>query len=368
MARDLVVPGAGLLDEHTTVGLLVLAAAVAATVLWLRWGADWMVVVVIGAALAGTASLTSPHDSAAAAAWVARRGAHEFPLVVLVAGMLSWLRSVLVRVPGARLLRRRRTAAGLEGLSPVDRCRAVTLLALAQPHDTSRKESLRRAVTADDVARRARRVGAVARLRFGHDPFLRDHAHARAARLLCGADGDGATAALSADAGRSPMGVPSSEPGWARPLDATLAALALRQHGVESVADAVGRALRGPWQRRGDRRPAWTWTPAMVAAGSAAPWEQATVTALAHAAALSDDPGDLAALRRRMLGAAARRTGHPEDERLVAAARLWLTQADDPELRRVVERRSPGTDPLAAAITTLAEALADRPTLLRRAV
>ena len=370
MARDLIVPGAGLLDEHTAIGVAVLAVAVAATVLWLRWGADWMVAAVMVAALLCTAALTSPHDAAAASAWVARRGAHEFPLVVLVAGMLSWLRSVLVRVPGvSRLRRRRRHAADvLESLSPVDRCRAVTLLALAHPEDARRTESLRHAVAADDVARRARRVGAVARLRFGGDPFRRDHAHARTARLACGADDDGAAAALATDAARSPMGVPCSEPGWVRPLDATLAALVLRRRGEVSVADAVGRALRGPWQRRGDRRPAWTWTPAMVAAGSATPWEHATTTALAHAAGLVGDAGDLAALRRRMLGAAARRSGHPEDERLVAAARLWLTQADDLELRRVVERCAPGTDPLAAAITTLSRALAAHPDLLRPTV
>lgn len=377
MARDLIVPGAGVIDEYTPLGIGLVIAAVAATVLWLRWGADWLVAAVVCVALACSALLTGTHDAPATAAgeWVARRGAHEFPLVVLVAAMVSWLRSVLVRVPGVARLRtaRRRTATdgspadALLGLSSVDRCRATVLMSLASAEGVGDvdPEDLRRAAGADDVARRARRIGLLARGRSGADPFHRDHSHARAARLACGLDGAAAASSLAADAARSPMGLPCAEPGWVRPLDATLAALVLHARGDDTSLHSLRAALEGPWQRRGRRRPAWTWTPAMVSAGTALPWEHATTTALARAAGALAHTDDLELLRRRMLGAAARHTGHPDDERLVAAARLWLTQADDPELRRVVERRSPGTDPMAAAITAVAAALAARPTLLR---
>jgi len=76
---------------------------------------------------------------------------------------------------------------------------------------------------------------------------------------------------------------------------------------------------------------------------------------------------DWSALRRRALGAAARGTEHPEDERLIAAARVWLACVDDPEAQRIVLRPGVRRDPLACALDRLAAQLCDNPSMLRSA-
>ena len=169
MARNLLVPGAGLWEEHLWVGLAFTVGMVAATVAWVRWGADWTVAAVVGGAVVASA-LWAPggHDAPAAASpFTPARAAHEFPLVVLVVGALSWMRSLTARVPLLRRLGARRPRR----VRAVDHARAVAVAQVAGAAEEA-------AVPADValLARRARRVGLAARFRVGGDPFRRDHA------------------------------------------------------------------------------------------------------------------------------------------------------------------------------------------------
>ncbi len=355
--RNLLVPGAGLYDHtHFVLGLAFTAAFVVATVAWVRWGVDWAVVVVIvGAAATSAALTTSDHPPPAAV----MRGAHEFPLVVLVASALAWARQGLTRI-GVVRPRRRATSSEVAALAPVERCQAVAVARLAGSDDPA----LGAAVTAGDVARRARRVGLVARARRGGDPFRIDHAHARAARSLCGVLDAGAHARLVADAARGLDGVPCSEPGWVRLLDGTLAAMALHRAGDEDAGRRWAAGLSGRWALRRRHRPAWVWAPLGLPLAHAAPWEHAAATGIARAARWCGDE-DWPALRRSALAAAARGARRPADERLVAAGRVWTAQVDDDIAARVLARPTIGHDPLAAALDLLAQRLRDDPDLLR---
>lgn len=370
MARNVLVPGAGLVDEHLAIGIGFVVLGIVATVAWLRWGADWTVLGVVVGAMAASAALTgSPHAAAAAGqvVWRPIAAAHEFPLVVLVIGALSWLRSLVGRVPvvGRVLSRRHRSRTGvgdLGALGPVDRCRAAAVLALAG----SVTPEVRDGVVAGDVASRARRVGLVARGRRAGDPFRRDHAHARAARSLVGALDPASTERWAADARHNLLGVPCSEPGWVRPLDGTLSALALARAGHAEAAARWSKALHAELGLRRGHRPAWWWTPLGVGAGAAPAWEHAAATGLARAAGLLGDERDWTALRARALGAAARGGEQPDDERLIAGARVWLALVDDPEAARIVARPGVRRDPLACALDRLAAALTADPTLLQQ--
>lgn len=361
--RDVLLPGAGLVDERPLLGAALIAAWLVAVVAWVRWGADWIVLLVTAVAISLTLSLTAAHDGSVAAL-PRLRAAHEFPVVIVVVAVLSRLRALLVRMPFVgSLFGGSRTASGaavsIGSLPPVDRARAIAITTLADPTSAA---SLRPLIDAPDLSVRARRVGAVARGRFTGDPLHRDHAHLRAARLLVGMDGG---ASLAADAARSPVGLPCSEPTWIRPVDAVLAAIALDRAGRHDAGLAITALLQGPWRLRSRTRPAWLWTPGTIAAGAALPWEHATITALARAAGWLTTDEDWQALRKRALGAAARHDRHRDDERLIAAARLWLVFVDDPEASVVLGRPSL-TDPLALALDALAVRLVGDPGSVRR--
>lgn len=368
-ARSILVPGAGLIDEHLVAGLCFVALGIAATVAWLRWGADWTVLAVVVVAMVVSFALASNGAHVAdgpVGTLRAVAAAHEFPLVVLVVGALSWLRSIAGRVPvvGRLLARRHRRRGGVDDLAtlpPVDRCRTAAVLALAGPVTPE----VHTAVTAPDVERRARRVGVVARARIGGDPFRRDHAPARAALALLGDLDASASGRWIADAGRSPVGTPCSEPGWVRPLDGTLSAIALARAGATAECARWARALDRELGLRRGHRPAWWWTPLGIGAGNAPAWEHAAASGLARAAGLIDHDGDWTALRARALGAAARGGAQPDDERLIAAARLWLALVDDPEATRIVGRPGVRHDPLACALDRLASVVAANRAVLR---
>ncbi len=66
-------------------------------------------------------------------------------------------------------------------------------------------------------------------------------------------------------------------------------------------------------------------------------------------------------MRARALGASARGTEHPHDERLIAAARIWLVFVDDPRATPLLARPTVRHDPLAVALDRLAARLADAP-------
>jgi len=149
--------------------------------------------------------------------------------------------------------------------------------------------------------------------------------------------------------------VPCSEPTWVRPLDGTLAAIALHRCG--GSADRWVTSLRREFGLHRGHRAAWYWTPLGWPAGSAPAWEHAASTALARAMGwIGDD--DWPALRARALGASARGTEHPHDERLIAAARIWLVFVDDPRAAPLLARPTVQHDPLAVALDRVASRLA----------
>ncbi len=363
VARSLIVPGAGLYGERPLAGAGLTVAAVLSTIAWLRWGTDWILAAVVVVSVALTALLGDAHEGPSASL-AQVRAAHEFPLVVLVLAALGWLRSTVRRVPGAGRLRRRRSPSldgptDVAGLAPVDRCRAASILALAGPWPADAAGRVVLAIDADDVRARCRRVGLIARLRRGGDPFRVDHAHARAALAQWGRLDTDALARFAADAERGWTGSVPSEPGWVRLLDGTLASIALR----EAAPDAVRRwraMLEGPMRLGRRHRPAWVWTPLGLAAGRPDDWEHAAATALARAQGWVGDD-DWEVLRPRALGAAARGTGIPADERLIAAGRVWTVLAGDDAAARLLARPTLRHDPLAAALDAYATHLRHHP-------
>ncbi|MFV0260352.1 MAG: hypothetical protein ACK5PP_18115, partial [Acidimicrobiales bacterium] len=150
MARSILVPGAGLYDERPLLGAACTVVAVAATVAWIRWGLDWLLaVVVVGSVVitgVATAGLVHPVDAAGTIRAAPAAAAHEFPLVVLVFGVIGWIRAVAhSRLPVWGRARRhghgRSTvpASPADGLArigrlgPVDRCRTAAVAAGARP-------------------------------------------------------------------------------------------------------------------------------------------------------------------------------------------------------------------------------------------
>jgi hypothetical protein len=355
--RSLLVPGAGLYNHrHGFIGATFTVAAIVATVCWIRWGMDWLVAAIVVASMGAAATLA--HTDHPAVALVEMSAAHEFPLVVLVMGALSsaqlaWRRSAF----GRRHVARNRIA-GRTPLPGIDQCRAASILRLAGTDEAV-------GLNISALTNRCRRVGVGARFRVSGDPMRTDHAHVRTALLLTGHLDESATRKMLDDADHAFAGVPSSEPGWTRLLDGTLAALALRRSGDEQVGERWSAALNGPFARRGQRRPGSLWTPLGLRGPSADTWEQSAATAVAYATGWLSNADDWAALRKRTLAAAARGNGVADDERLVAAGRIWLTSTHDEEASRILERVTIRRDPLAVALDALAASLRTNPTMLR---
>lgn len=370
MARNIVFPGAGLINERPFVALCFVACAVAATVAWVKWGVDWSVLAVIMASTAAAGALTSSHVQASAPHVL--RSAHEFPLVIIVTAGLTWVRSVAGRLPGMHRLARRRSRslvglADVHRLSVADRCRCASLMALAGTPSGVERDCVLAMLEHVDVVDRARRVGFVARGRRGGDPLRIDHAHTRAALALNGRMSSVSAERFVADSVDAPAGVPASEPGWVRPLDATLAAVALERIGDTEAGRRWTVMLRGHMALRRGHRPAFWWTPLGLSAGAAPPWEHAAFTGVARALRwIGDD--DWWALRSQVLGAAARGAGSRQDERLIAAGRVWLAFIDDEQASRIVARPTVRHDPIAVALDRLATRLAVDPSALRPGV
>lgn len=358
--QNLIVPGIGLYETSLLLAVVVFVATIAAIVAWVQWGLDWLAAGVVLASTVASFVLTDGHhDTAAAIATdlAPSASAHEFPLVVLVVSAIVWVRGAVGRLPGLRRLAARRArglpAGSSAALSPVDRSRAAAIAALVDPADPEV------AAAAGDpaVARRARRIGLLSRGRRGSDPFAVDHAGARAALALTGAMDDDALTRFVDDARRAAAGVPASEPTWLRPLDATLATIALETRGHAEAGARWQAMLGGPLALRRGHRPACWWTPLGLRVGAATTWEHATFTALARTRGwIGDD--DWAALRPHVLGAAARGTTVALDERTIAAGRLWLVFVDDDQAARILARPTVHRDALAVALDRLASSLA----------
>ncbi len=380
MALNVVLPGAGLFGVATVAAVVFVVATVVAVALWLRWGLDWLVLAVLAGALAVSAAAV-PNTSAALGTLSSPpvlRSAHEFPLVLLVVSVLSQLGRVVRRLPPVAAVQRRRARRGGGGdgdeglaavgrLGVVDRCRAASIAALAGIRQGQEADVVAAAVRRPDVARRARRVGMWARGRLGDDPFRVDHAHARAALVLTGALDAAGRQRFLRDAETTVAKVPCSEPTWVRPLDAALAGAALHHLGRADAAGHLGTLFAEHLGRRRGHRPAWWWTVLGVPGGSCPAWEQGAATGVARAlGAVGDD--DWWALRTRALGAAARGTADPHDERLIAAARVWLALVDDQQATPILARPTVGHDPLAVALDRLAARLRSDPDALRRPI
>jgi hypothetical protein len=244
----------------------------------------------------------------------------------------------------------------------LDTCRAASIAALAGV--PARADTL----DVGALRRRSRRVGVVARGRFGGDPLRIDHAHVRIALALTGALDAEALARLHSDATGCAAGVPASEPGWVRLLDGTVAALALERLGDTTVGAGWASALRGSMSMRHHHRPGSVWTPLGLRGPKASVWEHAAASGMARAAGwIGDD--DWAVLRTRAFAASARGNGVAEDERLVAAARIWLRLVADPQAERILSRVTVHRDPIAVALQAFADSLPDSlPTSLPDAV
>jgi hypothetical protein len=154
--------------------------------------------------------------------------------------------------------------------------------------------------------------------------------------------------------------VPASEPTWVRLLDGTLAAAALAELGDD---DCVQR-WRGTWNQllglRNGHRPACLYTPLAVGGAWAPAWEHAAASALGHVLGWGGD-ADWPALRQRALGAAARGPARHDDERLIAASRIWATALADEQALRILTRPTVSRDPLAVALDGVASALVAGP-------
>ncbi len=364
MVRSLLVPGAGLYGEAPIVGIALTATFVVAVGAWLAWGFDLglLAVMIVAVVLSGVVPPAQHGDTISQE--IAQPGptaaAHEFPLVVLVVAWLGWVRALTRRLPPVRRLAERRRerssgddlAARLDAISVVDRCRAATIRALDARPAPEEEGAWRRAVTGDAVARRARRIGWWCRGRRQGDPFRVDHAAARTALAALDLLSPAERAELDADARRTGMGAPASEPTWIRLLDLVLFAR------VTAEPSAARAALATHFGPGGRRRPAWYWTPLGIAGGRPEPWEHVAATALARDAGWIGDE-EWAGLRRQVLGAAARGTTIAADERIVAAGRLWLRHLDDAEAARIVARPTVGHDPVALALDQLAHRTSD---------
>jgi hypothetical protein len=371
--QNLIVPGLGLYETGLVAGVAVFVLAVVAVVWWVQWGVDWApATVVIASSVAAAVAADGHHagalagaaaSSVTAAAPVMARAAHEFPLVVVVVTGVVWLRGVVRRLPVVRgvALRRARRAGDDAATNPavlslVDRPRAAAIAAMGAGSDHERERAARVA-TDPAVARRAVRIGLAARGRSPRRGLAVDHAAPRAALLLSGALDDDAVVRFLDDCRRSRAGVPASEPTWVRLLDGTLAAVAARTAGDDEAPARWAAMLGGPLALRRGHRPVCWWTPLGVRIGSAPLWEHAAATAIARAQGwIGDD--DWAVLRPRLLGAAARGTAQIDDERAIAAGRLWLACLDDEQAARILTRPTVQHDPLAVALDRLATRVA----------
>ena len=146
VARNLLFPGLGLLETNATLGLAFVALALFALLMWVRWGAAWMVAAVWLSGVIVALAVVAPTSPQAAAPIASHGlatahvlvGSHEFAAVMLVMAAVARGRAWLAGLPGIRSVvrwRRRSRPQGLEALAclaPVDRARATAILAVSQ--------------------------------------------------------------------------------------------------------------------------------------------------------------------------------------------------------------------------------------------
>jgi len=350
IVRTVVLPGLPFLEWHLPLGLVTIAAALAAVGAWLRWGTDWLPLLVVTVCL-GLAAFVMPlhhaHDSPAHVV----QASHEFTVVLIVFAFVAQLRLLIARLPGGDRLRRH-LAEGLF-FPAADTARAAAIDLLRDPASTAARLSLHD----ERLYKRAARISAWARFRFKTADLHGAHAPLRAALSLCDALGAGREAALRTESRLRLAGVPDSEPTWVRLLDGTLAALALDHLGESECVNRWRATFDVRFALRHGRRPAALHAPTMLSLGTARVWEHAAATALAHRAGWID-AADWPHLRPRCLGAAAGSRSDPDTLRLVAAGRLWANLTEDEEAATILARRTLGDEPVALALEGLSQSRA----------
>ncbi len=112
LAESALFPGAGLFESHRWLAIGFAGATIAATVVWMAWGAEWLIAALWVSSLLATLAWATPrHDEVALPGPSVARSAHEFPLVIAVVAAIGWVRGVLWHLPGVAQLARRPPAS-----------------------------------------------------------------------------------------------------------------------------------------------------------------------------------------------------------------------------------------------------------------
>jgi hypothetical protein len=362
---NLILPGLGFFHQNLALAIGMMLLAGLAIIAWLRWGVDWLVIVVWTTAIIWAFEVVHPDRAPSQPAGLLLRplhASHEFFIVMLVVAFLNRVRNAVTSLPGLRRRRRRRPpplealgSENLRRLHPVDRARVAGVMAVVERLGQPVPERSLVVATLEDpsMRRRARTLGVIARARLHGDPLQRDNAGVRAALVLWGGSSVSQRDDLKVDARRSWCGVPATEPGWVRPLDATIAAVALAELGEQECVERWIATYETLLAMRGAHRPGSLYCPLAVPGPTGSPWEHAAASALARVLGwIGDD--DWAGLRRPALGAAARRGESPQDERLVAAGRIWAQILGDEQALKILHRPRVGRDALAVALDRVA--------------
>lgn len=348
--RSLILPGAGLYDHnHLYIGIAFTVLALLATLSWLQWGTDIILIAVVLTAVI-TSALVDPNIHSSS---TVQQSAHEFPLIIVIAGALSWIRVAFGKTGLVRKVPQHLDGiAHINSLPPVQRCQAATIAELA---------GVSVEIATADIDTRARRINLFARGKVTTPPYFRYHSYARTMKLARGEASVDEIDAFITESRNSPLGVPDSEPTWSRFLDSTLAAIAMHKAGETHAVETWSRAMNTHFAPRKGHRPSSIWTPLAIRMTHAAPWEHATATALAHAEGLLDS-SDWQYVRKSSLGAAARGARTTHDQRLVAAGRMWATMLKDEAASHILNKPAIGSDPMAAALNAYAQSLRSQST------
>ena len=344
--RTLVLPGLPFFEWQPWIGAVCVMFALGSAGAWLRWGMDWLLLLVVIVCLLLAAFVMPLHHDVPGTHEHLTRAAHEFTIVLVVFALLAQVRLLVTRLPGGDWLRARVPDSWSYPAVDIAHACAIDLLARGDRGDRHR---VARQLRDDRLYQRARRINLLARFRRHPDALGGAHAPLRAALLLSGELADDQTSQFVTEARFSLVGVPDSEPTWIRPLDAMLAAVVLDRLGEEA---AVAR-WRWVWATRfglrHGRRPAALHRPSALSIGTASTWEHATASLLACQMGWSD-AGDWEHLRPRCLGAAASTRIDAVTQRTVAAGLLWAHLTEDTEAVEILERRTQYADPVASAL------------------
>lgn len=383
MARTIVLPGLPSLEWNWVIGVATVAATLFAIYAWMRWGMDWLLLLVVAASLAVATFVMPIHEHGVEAeahhhaqldreAMPAKfapgsqyhetmfdraetpefvHAGHEFLIVLVIFTALAKLRLFLSGYFNNDWFNR--FIPDSVTFPARDVVQASAFLALADPGDAS----LRGGLSDWRVVQRARRINWWARLRRWNDPLEEDHAPTRAALALAGLLSEDQQQRLREEAAGRIAGVPDSEPSWIRPLDGMLAAIALKRMGETECVERWVHVFQTCLTLHGGRRSAALHRPSMMAIGTAPAWEQAAAAALAFREGWIGDE-DWTALRGLCLGAAAGGDIRSEAIRLVAAGQLWAVLTGDEEALKLLRRRTFHQDNIASAIAVLSESTA----------